>query len=232
MHPDHPDLDLGSLLGLARVALTLTTLVFALATLRHLARGEGTRPVVVVVVGVAALAIATSLAPSRVQLVLLPGGVFVGLALALSSLAHEPTRRAFDALDDGAIRALLGYRATFGAFLVAGAALGVFPPIFAWTAGLGDLLVTWLAHLAPGSLARDGARLPRLVVHGVGLLDLAEVVIVAMTIVRPWLFARLEHDPTFFGPPLALPWLGVPLMLALNLHGLRALRAHASGVAA
>lgn len=228
------DADLASLVAPARLALTLTCLVFAFATVRAL-RGRDAderarhAPAVPPLVGWLALLGLPALVLSVPALVLvaralLPIGVGVGLLAASLGLLHAPTRRAFDALDDGQLRTLLGYRAIFGAFLFAGAGLELFPPIFAWTAGLGDLLVAWLAHSAPGSLARGGSRGWRLLVHGWGLLDLVEVVVVAMTVVRPWL---AEHGS--LGPPTVLPWIGVPLMLALNLHGLR--RAIADGAA-
>lgn len=214
-----PEPEIVSLVPAARLALTLTTLVFVLVSLRALGRA---RLAETACLALGAPALVLSFLPlSSLALLALPVGVFVGVGLAIASLAHAPTRAAFDALDDGTIRTLLGYRATFGAFLIAGAALGSFPPMFAWTAGLGDLLVAWLAHAAPSSLARGGGRVGRLLVHGVGVLDLIEVIVLAMLVVRPWLFARFEADPSFAGPPLLLPWLGVPLMLALNVHGLR-----------
>lgn len=228
------DMDIGSLVSPTRLALTITCVVFALATVRAL-RGRDAEersrhaPAMRPLLGWLALAGLPALvlgAPSLVSvaLALLPLGVAAGLLAAILGLAHAPTRRAFDALDDGQVRTLLGYRAIFGAFLFAGAALGLLPPVFAWTAGLGDLVVGWLAHAAPGSLGRNGSRGWRLLVHGVGLLDLVEVVILAMAVVRPWVIEQGS-----LGPPMVLPWIGVPLMLALNLHGLR--RAIADGSA-
>ena len=215
---------LASLVAPARIAVGLTVLTLVLITVHGLrrARPDGARALswACVVVGVPATAL--SMTPfSTFTLLLLPLGVFLGLGLAIGSLFHAPTREAFESLDDGAVRTLLGYRATFGAFLFAGAALDLFPPSFAWTAGLGDLAVGWLAHVAPGSIGRQGARGWRLLVHGVGLVDLLQVVFLAMTVVRPWLVARAELGEVVLGPPLLLPWVGVPLMLAINLHGLR-----------
>ncbi len=219
-------MDVSELVTPARIALSLTVVGFVVASLLALRGGDTVArieaaPLVRALAAWAVLAGIPAVVLSHGALVpvgraLLPVGVFVGLALAVASNLWAPARRAFDALGDGEVRSLLGYRATFGAFLFAGAALGLFPPLFAWTAGLGDLAVTWLAHVAPGSLASRGPRGWRFLVHGWGLLDLVEVVVLAMTVVRPWL---AEHDS--LGPPLLLPWLGVPLMLALNLHGLR-----------
>lgn len=225
-------MDIESLVSPTRVALSITCVVFAITCVRFLRgrdadertqHGPALRALSVwlVALGVPALVLSAP-AHAPLALTLLPIGAGIGLVAALASLSHTPTRRAFDALDDGQIRTLLGYRATFGAFLFAAAALELVPPVFAWTAGLGDLLVAGLAHVAPGSLARRGSRGWRLVVHGVGLIDLVEVVVLAMVVVRPWLASNGS-----VGPPLVLPWIGVPLMLALNLHGLR--RAIADG---
>jgi hypothetical protein len=220
------DLDIDSLVTPARIAITISTLTLVLETARAL-RGEHGRDaagwrLLALAGAIAVPATALSAAPiGSLVVTLLPFGVFFGLGLALASQFHEPTRNAFDALSDGQVRTLLGYRAIFGAFLFAGAALELFPPSFAWTAGLGDLAVAWLAHAAPGSLGRGGSRGWRLLVHGVGLADLLQVVVLAMGVVRPWLAAHAEAGALVLGPPLVLPWIGVPLMLALNLHGLR-----------
>jgi hypothetical protein len=219
-------LDIDSLIAPARIAIALSTLTLVLETARGLRGAEGRDPAgwrLLALAGAIALpATALSLAPiGPLVVTLLPLGVFLGLGLALASHFHAPTRDAFDALSDGQVRTLLGYRAIFGAFLFAGAALELLPPSFAWTAGLGDLVVAWLAHAATGPLGRGGSRGWRLVVHGVGLLDLVQVVVLAMTVVRPWLAAHAEAGAPVLGPPLVLPWIGVPLMLALNLHGLR-----------
>lgn len=216
--------DLTSLVTPARVAVALCVLTLVALNVRalHRARPDAARPLLLACVLVGVPATALSIQPmGPLALTLLPIGVFVGLGLAVASVFHAPTREAFESLDDGNVRSLLGYRATFGAFLFAGAALELFPPSFAWTAGLGDLLVGWLAHVATGSLGRGGSRGWRLLVHGVGLVDLVQVVVLAMTIVRPWLAHRAELGELVLGPPLVLPWIGVPLMLAINLHGLR-----------
>lgn len=219
--------DLGSLAAFLGVAISLTTLAFAATSIRALRgapaseqRSEA-QPVVRILVVWVLVAGALGAAVSHSSLAVagsrfLPLGAFVGIALALVSLAWAPARRAFDQLSDAEVRGLLVYRATFGGMLIAGAALGSFPPVFAWTAGVGDLLVTWLAAAMPGALATGGSRPARLLVHGWGLFDLVQVVVVVLTIVRPWL---IESNAAV--PSLLLPWIGVPLMLALNLHGFR-----------
>jgi hypothetical protein len=219
-------LDIASLVTPARIAISISTLTLVLETARGQRGAEGRDPagsrLLALAAAIALPATALSLALIGPFVVtLLPVGVFLGLGLALASHFHAPTRNAFDALSDGQVRTLLGYRAIFGAFLFAGAALELLPPSFAWTAGLGDLVVGWLAHAAPRSLGRGGSRGLRLLVHGVGLVDLLQVVVLAMSVVRPWLAAHAEAGAPVLGPPLVLPWIGVPLMLALNLHGLR-----------
>ncbi len=146
----------------------------------------------------------------------LPLGAVVGIGLAGASLFYGPARRAFDRLEDSDVRALSSYRAIFGAFLFAGAALGLFPPIFALLAGTGDLVAGWLAAAAPRSLAAGGSRAARWVVHGWGVLDLLDVFALIVLVVRPWLVET--GSP---GPSLLLPWLAVPVLFALNIHGLR-----------
>lgn len=213
-----------SLVTPARIAVALSVLTLVALTIRalHRTRPEGARALLVVCVVLGVPATALSIQPmGPLALTLLPIGVFAGLGLAVASMFHPPTREAFESIDDGSVRALLGYRATFGAFLFAGAALELFPPSFAWTAGLGDLVVGWLAHVATGSLGRGGSRGWRLLVHGVGFVDLLQVVFLAMTVVRPWLAHHAEVGEPVLGPPLVLPWIGVPLMFAINLHGLR-----------
>jgi hypothetical protein len=204
----------------ARVALTVTVLSFVVMTLRALRRAPDPRArrLVAAVLGaellVAALFAHTPLSALLTRL--FPVGAAVGAMLAVGSLAYRPTREAFASIDDGDARALLGFRATFGAFLFAFAALGLMPPVFALTAGLGDLAVGWAAMMAPGSLGRGGSRAARVLVHGLGFVDLVQVMMLALTVVVPWSAA---HGNAAVMMPL--PWVAVPLMLAINLHGLR-----------
>lgn len=150
----------------------------------------------------------------------LPFGVVPGFLLAFASLKWPAAQRAFESLTDSQVRTLMSYRTIFGAFLFAGAALELFPPIFAMTAGLGDLLAGWLALAAPASLTSKDGRLWQWLTHGWGTLDLFDVAALGTFVVRPWL---IEHQS--LGPSMLLPWLAVPLLLTLNLHGLRRLRA-------
>src|SRR5207237_4070194 len=91
-----------------------------------------------------------------------------------------------------------------------------FPFRFALTAGLGDLAVTWIAFAVPASLSASGPRWARLLVHGVGMADMLMVLYLALTVVRPFSLAHGNSVTT-----MTLPWLAVPLMFALNAHGLR-----------
>jgi hypothetical protein len=157
-----------------------------------------------------------------------PVGAAIGALVAALSLALPSARASFDAVGDADVRALLSYRTLFGAFIFALAALGHFPESFAMTAGLGDLAVGWLAAASPESLA-PGARSPRerglrLLVHGVGLVDLLAVVFMALTAVRPWSVAHGNAATS-----MTLPWVFVPFMFALNLHGIRQAVAASAG---
>jgi hypothetical protein len=156
---------------------------------------------------------------SDLGVVLLPVGTMIGVGLAIASLFFPPARRAFDRLTDYDVRAISAWRTVFGAFLFAGAGLGLFPPVFALVAGTGDLVAGALATVSPRSLAVGGgrgSRFARLLVHGVGAVDFVDVLAMAFLVVRPWLIET--GSP---GPSLLLPWLAVPIVLALNLHGLR-----------
>lgn len=216
-------IDIPDLVGPARAAISLTAAVCALQFWRALgARRSGPLRVALgtwlTAAGAAAFACThTGLVPGAGRF--LPFGVAPGFALAVASLFWAPSREAFDALSDADVRMLMAYRAAFGAFLFAGAALRLFPPIFAMTAGLGDLLAGWLAAAAPTALDRNGPRSWRALVHGWGALDLLDVAALGTFVVRPWLIST--GSP---GPSLLLPWVAVPLLFALNLHGLRRLR--------
>lgn len=156
-----------------------------------------------------------------------PIGAALGALVAVASLAAPSARARFDAIGDADMRTLFSYRALFGALIFALAALGHFPISFALTAGLGDLAVGWLAAASPESLGvGEGgrrARLARAIVHGVGFADLALVVFMALTVVRPWSVAHGNAATS-----MTLPWVFVPFMFALHLHGFRqAVAAHA-----
>lgn len=146
----------------------------------------------------------------------LPIGVAIGFIFAVLSLWWKPACEAFDALEDSDIQLIMSFRTIFGAFLFAGAALSLFPPIFAVTAGLGDLLAGWLAFISPRSLNDGSDKKWRWIVHGWGAIDLVDVAILGTFVVRPWLIEN--RSP---GPPMTLPWICVPLLFALNLHAIR-----------
>jgi hypothetical protein len=201
---DHP-------LSLAtRASITLTSLVFVVFALRTIFRGS--RGAAFVLAGAwlvaAAFAHVQVLTDTLTRTFPLGG---VAIAAAVASLFSAPLRRAFDEVSDADMRVLLSFRAIYGALLFAAAAIGHLPTDFALTAGLGDLLVGWLAIAMPLE-----KRWARLVVHGLGLADMLMVLFSAMTIVRPWSAAHANATTI-----MTLPWLAVPLMFAINAHGLR-----------
>lgn len=205
-----------------RAAITATALVCALLFWRRL-RSPGPAAAfdralgawLAIMLPVAALFTHTRLFGNGAAF--LPFGVAPGFALAIASLWWPAARQRFDRLPDGDVRLLMSFRAIFGAFIFAGAGLGLFPAVFAVTAGLGDLLAGWLATVAGGGLDARGARPWRWLVHGWGALDLFDVAALGTLVVTPWIVET--GSP---GPSLLLPWVCVPLLLALNLHGLRA----------
>lgn len=148
----------------------------------------------------------------------LPFGVVPGFILAISSLFWQPSIDAFDSLKNSNIQFLMSYRTIFGAFLFAGAGLSLFPPVFALFAGLGDMLAGWLAAGAIGKIDSNENKKWRWIVHGWGALDLIDVAILGTFVVRPWIM-----ETGSLGPSLLLPWVAVPLLFALNLHGVRQL---------
>lgn len=196
-----------------RLSISITALVFVVFGARALPRG---RTFGALLAGPFLIALAFS----HVDLLretlgtTFPIGLGLGLTAALASLGSPGARRAFAALSDRDMRLLLSFRAVFGAQLLALGALGQLPRSFALAAGLGDLVVAWLALASPASLAGDGSRAGRVLVHGLGAVDLVQVVALAVTVVRPW---ALVHGNFV---PMTLPWVAVPLMVAINLHGL------------
>lgn len=142
----------------------------------------------------------------------LPFGVALGFVLAIWSVFWQPAITTFDNLSDSDIQLLMSFRAIFGAFLYAGAGMSLFPPLFAIVAGTGDLIAGWIAIISKNTRAW------RWVMHGWGALDLVDVAVLGTFVVRPWLM-----ETGSLGPSLLLPWLAVPLLFALNLHGLRKL---------
>lgn len=217
-----------------RGAVTLSVLVFVLHAVRALGR-SGPREVATRrfsgwMVGMALSgALLSHFEPARHHLMrLFPIGGVVGLGAVAASLLSPTLRARFAALGDSDVRALLAYRALFGGLLLAMAALGHLPVSFALSAGLGDLLVGWAAQAAPGSLAgRDGSRSMRLLVHGLGLADVVGVMIGAVAVVRPWSMAHGDATTA-----MTLPWVFVPFMFAMNVHGVLQVLAPVSSSAA
>lgn len=208
-----------------RASVTLTTLAFLVVAYRALhthAGGHGSQAKRrwfggVLLLGFMLAAAFTHLRPLRDTLpVTFPVGFAVGVSLAIASLAWPAARAAFDRLSDADIRLLMSFRGLYGGLLLALAATGHLPVSFALTAGLGDLMVAWLAFVVPWSLDGQGPRAGRLLVHGVGALDLVQVLVLAVPVVRPWSLAHGNAVNT-----VTLPWLAVPLMLAINVHGIR-----------
>lgn len=148
---------------------------------------------------------------------LFPVGIGLALAAVVGSQLSPAARRAFDAASDSEVRQLLAFRAMFGALLLALSATGHLPVEFALSAGIDDLATTWIALAIPVRLDAGGPRWPRLLVHGFGLADLLMVLVMAVTVVRPW---SLAHGNAMTA--MTLPGLAVPLMFAVNAHGLRA----------
>lgn len=204
-----------------RASVAITTLVFLVIAHRALFRrsASSTARVGALIAGaVFAVAVAFSHVSPLVETLgrTFPIGFALGLAAAIASLFSAPVRRAFDRVDDSELRVLLSFRAIYGGLLFALAAIGHLPVQFALAAGLGDLAVTWLAFAIPERLSAAGPRWARALVHGVGLVDMGMVVVLAVTVVRPWSAAHGD-----VATAVTLPWLAVPIMFALNAHGVR-----------
>lgn len=206
-----------------RIAVTATAIATTFAAHRALFRDSAptTRRRAGIVLGaiasVAVLASHLELEPLSTLLPrVFPIGLVGGLSLAVATLFLPSIRGAFDRMRDADVRMIVGTRAAYGAMLLGFGGLGILPESFAVSAGLGDLLVAGMIVGAPGSFDRSGSRTTRAIVHGVGILDMAMVVSEAVLVVRPW---ALEHPGLV--TVMTLPWLVVPLMVAMDLHGLR-----------
>jgi hypothetical protein len=207
-----------------RYATTLCAIALVVTAARML-RGDPRERLPLLRVAVPWLAIATAaglffshVTRSVPAPALVPAGALIGLGLGIAALCSPRVAARFTALDDGQWRMLMLFRAVFGALILAGGAQGLLPPAFALPVGGGDILVGALAALAPGSLAAGGSRASRLIVFGIGALDFAYALTMIVRVLMPWL-AETQSP----GLSLLLPWVGVPLMLAINLFGLRQL---------
>jgi hypothetical protein len=156
---------------------------------------------------------------------LLPLGLGLGSVLATSTLRSEAVRRAFDGLSDGGWRALMLFRSVFGSLLLAAGGLQMLPASFCLQAGTGDIAAGLLAAAIPHT--RTSSALLRLAAFGFGLLDFVNVVRLVVTVVRP--FLEETGGP---GISLMLPWVGVPLLVMVNVHGLRVALADLRGTRA
>lgn len=211
------------LIPLLRAAQSLSAVLFFFATWRALTNAKAhARKLHIALFGwgmplmLGALVLTYGDVPRDLVLTLFPILTALSCVLATASLAWRPAQEAMAALSDAETRYLLAFRAIFGMFILGGASAGLFPVGFAWTGGLGDLIVSWLATASPTSLASQGPKPMRILVHSIGVLDLLQVGFHIVTLVIPWLRGNDSPGPTAF-----LPWIAVPLMLALNLHGLR-----------
>jgi hypothetical protein len=156
---------------------------------------------------------------------LLPLGLGLGSVLATSTLRSEAVRRAFDGLSDGGWRGLMLFRTVFGALLFAAGGMQLLPATFCLQAGTGDVATGLLAAAIPHT--RTSPALLRLAVFGFGLLDFVNVVRLVVTVVRPFL-----EETGGAGISLMLPWVGVPLLVMVNVHGLRVALADLRGARA
>ena len=195
----------------ARASVTITSLVFVVFAARTIFRGSRRAQTALSAAWIVAAAFAhvqplTDTLPRTFAI-----GLPIALGAAVASLFSPSLRRAFDGVSEGDMRVLLSFRAIYGALLFGLAAAGHFPIEFALTAGLGDLVVGWLAIALP-----LGPRWARGLVHGVGMADMLMVLYSAITVVRPWSNAHGNATTS-----MTLPWLAVPLMFAINAHGLR-----------
>ncbi len=209
-----------------RAAVTASVLVFLLHVRRVMfespAADRASRLLAAygVVVFVAAALLSHLDAARGVLMAVFPLGSLASLVVAGLTFASPALRLRFASLDDDATRGLLAYRALFGALLFALAGLGHLPASFALTAGLGDLVVGWVASVAP-----PGSPRWRSAVHALGLADVLAVMWGAFFVVRPWSVAHGGATTS-----LTLPWVFVPFMFAMNLHGLLPVNARARAV--
>lgn len=144
-----------------------------------------------------------------------PAIILSTIAIAAALHAVPSVRAFFGGASLTPLLALFLWRAVFGFLLAMLWFAGGLPAAFALPAALGDIAVgLWAAFLL--WRLRSGAPPPRLHLwlwNLAGLLDLLNVMRLAITVVVPWLAAN-PSMPQF---PL-LPLFGVPLFIALHLH--------------
>lgn len=210
------------------VAATIQCLipVFGLSTWLALRQANGVHggAIAILLAGWFALAAAFAVLPGLVAW--RQDSPAVQPAIILSTIAITAALHAVPAVRDFFQRArltpLLGlflWRAAFGALLAMLWLAGGLPTAFALPAAIGDIAVgSWAAFLL--WRMRSGVQPSRLHLwlwNLAGLLDLLNVMRLAVTVLVPWLVAN-PSMPQF---PL-LPLFGVPLFIALHLHIWRA----------
>lgn len=105
-------------------------------------------------------------------------------------------------------------RAPFGLVILAGGLLGLIPEQFAWAAGLGDVAVGLTALLLRRFQLSDlSGRVVAWVFTAAGMADLINAGRLGGALVVPWLAER--QLPGFL---TMLPFLGVPIFLALHIQ--------------
>ncbi|MGE0724454.1 MAG: hypothetical protein AB7O45_08770 [Alphaproteobacteria bacterium] len=142
---------------------------------------------------------------------------------------HPGVRRQVLAIDPVWLAAVQGLRALGGGFLFVHA-FGHLPGLFAWPAGLGDLLVAALAPFVAVRLARDpgwlaSRELARF--HALGLLDFAVAVGtgVAASGRIPLVVDGVTTGPLGVLPLVLIPAFAVPLWICLHLAAFAQIRA-------
>src|SRR5262249_49506345 len=134
-----------------RAAVLISSVLFVVdLTRKGLAVGLPRR--MVAVLGTwCAVALAFSTVPALLDLlpVAFPLGLLGGMALGIGLGSSRTVVEAAGRLSDTAVRSLLLWRGLFGGLLLGAGATGRLPAEFSLAAGLGDLLVAWLAVASP-----------------------------------------------------------------------------------
>lgn len=148
-----------------------------------------------------------------------PAIILSTIAIAAALHVVPAVRKFFQGASVTPLLALFLWRAVFGCLLAMLWSAGGLPAAFALPAAIGDIAVGLWAALLLWRM-HSGARPSRTHLwlwNLAGLLDLLNVMRLAVTVLAPWLAAN-PSTPQF---PL-LPLFGVPLFIALHLHIWRA----------
>jgi hypothetical protein len=148
-----------------------------------------------------------------------PAFILSTIAIAAALHAVPAAREFFRGAHLTPLLALFLWRAVFGFLLAMLWFAGGLPAAFALPAAVGDIAVGLWAALLLWRMrgGNQPSRLHLWLWNLAGLLDLLNVMRLAVTILVPWLVA----NPTMPQFPL-LPLFGVPLFIALHLHIWRA----------